>query len=430
MADESTNNDKELKNQVVKGTEDSSRVSKASGRTPDGVYHSFDVGTPKDATLYGRIPNRNKVVSLCFYKYQPKTFLAADLPKIIDYLRINETEWDNWKSGIKRDDNSILLPDVPPSVMPVADDLKIEGGYKYSTISATDAMKQGGGAILGNIRDIAKNAGSTLMSVNAAGRAIGKGINADGIGYATAAMDTTTKSGRALTVTSKIDNFGIYDADNVSYNDAKSLKLTFDFGCGGFYDGEIEVVRPIVALAAAMAPQFSDVKNNGRKHRLSLPGANPAQFYAATWGGTIGSGQDTLAAIFDGASQVGGAIGDMAGNIKEASGVAGTASAVGNGLLSISEKLVGIADDVVEATINGMEYAISAAAGITTVLFYRVGQYIAGPFQIESVNYDFDYSMVDEAGYPYKGNITFGLKNIYKPDAPDLMAQAGYIFGA
>ena len=76
-----------------------------------------------------------------------------------------------------------------------------------------------------------------------------------------------------------------------------------------------------------------------------------------------------------------------------------------------------------------MEYAIAATAGITTVLFYRIGQYIAGPFQIKSVNYDFDYSMVDEAGYPYKGTISLGLENIYKPDAKDIVAQAGYIVG-
>jgi hypothetical protein len=37
--------------------------------------------------------------------------------------------------------------------------------------------------------------------------------------------------------------------------------------------------------------------------------------------------------------------------------------------------------------------------------------------------------MVDEAGYPYKGTISLGLENIYKPDAKDIVAQAGYIVG-
>lgn len=416
----------------ITSTGNDGQIKQAKGRTPDGNYHPFQVGMPSGTNpLFGRIPNKNKVVNLCFYRYGPNSFLEGDLPKIIDYLRDHNELWDNWKKGIKNGNSNEakILPEVPPSVMPVTEDLKIEGGYSYETISATEAMKNGGGAILGNIRDMAKNAGSTLMSINAAGKAIVElGTGGDGVAMANKAMSAANDAKRQLTVTSKIDNFGIYDADNVKYTDAKSLKLTFDFGCGGFYDGEIEVVRPIIALATAMAPQFVTGADS-KKNRLALPGANPAQFYAATWGGTLGAGKDALTAIFDGASNVGNALGGMVGNIKSATGAAGTASAIGNGLLDVSSELVTIADEVVKATINGMEYAISAAAGITTVLFYRVGQYIAGPFQITSVNYDFDYSMVDEAGYPYKGNISLGLRNIYKPDAPDLIAQAGYVFG-
>ena len=203
--------------------------------------------------------------------------------------------------------------------------------------------------------------------------------------------------------------------------------MSFDFGCGGFYDGEIEVVRPIMALVAALAPHFDGINDeSGAKHRLALPGANPAQFYAATWGGTIGAGADALTSILSGAKEK-----EIAGDIKGGLGSVVDngldASTMAKGLVSESEKLVNIADKVVEATINGMEYAISAVAGITTVLFYRIGQYIAGPFQIKSVNYDFDYNMVDEAGYPYKGNITLGLENIYRPDAKDIVAQAGYV---
>lgn len=424
----------EVENNIEKitATGKDGRIKQAKGRTPDGNYHPFQVGTPSGTNpLFGRIPNKNKVVNLCFYRYGPNSFLEGDLPKIIDYLRDHNELWDNWKTGIKNGNSNEakLLPEVPPSVMPVTEDLKIEGGYSYETTSATEAMKKGGGAILGNIRDLAKNAGSSLMSINAAGTAMvefGKG--GDGIAMANKVMGVADAAQRSLTVTSKIDNFGIYDADNVKYTDAKSLKLTFDFGCGGFYDGEVEVVRPIIALATAMAPQFVTGKDS-LKNRLALPGANPAQFYAAAWGGTLGGGKKALTAIFDGAKNVGNAMGDMVGNIKSATDAAGTVSAVGNGLLDASSALVTLADEVVKATINGMEYAISAAAGITTVLFYRVGQYIAGPFQVTSVNYNFDYSMVDEAGYPYKGDISLGLRNIYKPDAPDLIAQAGYTFG-
>jgi len=409
------------------------RVSEAKGRTPDGKYHSFNIGTPKGA-YYGRIPNKNKVVNICLYQYTPNAFLAGDLPAVIESLRTDDAKWDNWKQGVKAiNGESTVLMDVPDTVLPVTDDLKIEGGFQYDTISATAAMKEGGGTILGNVKDLAQKAGSALMNVNAGARAIGaggkglaKGDYIGGINLANAAMNTTVGSGRNLTITSKIDSFNIYNSDETKYIDAKNLKLSFDFGCGGFYDGEIEVVRPIMALVAALAPHFDGSNgSSGAKHRLALPGANPAQFYAATWGGTIGGGVDALTSILTGAKEV---AGDIAGGLgKVVSGKAGGISGIANGLVSESEKLVKLADEVVEATINGMEYAIAATAGITTVLFYRIGQYIAGPFQIKSVNYDFDYSMVDEAGYPYKGTISLGLENIYKPDAKDIVAQAGYV---
>lgn len=403
------------------------RVTQAKGRTPDGIYHPFMLGTPK-GTYYGRVPNKNKVVNLYLYRYASNEFLKGDLPAVIESLRDNNKVWDNWKKGesLTVNGQKTILMDVPETVLPVTDDLKIEGGFQYGTISASEAMKNGGGSILGTVKDLANNAGSTLMSVNAGAQAIlKKGKDAGGINLAKNAMETAEKSGRSLNITSKIDNFNIYNGDETKYTDAKNLKLSFDFGCGGFYDGEIEVVRPIMALVAALAPHFDGVNSeSGAKHRLALPGANPAQFYAATWGGTIGAGADALTSILSGAKEI---AGDIAGGLKSAVKTGLDASTMAKGLVSESEKLVSIADQVVEATINGMEYAISAAAGITTVLFYRIGQYIAGPFQIKSVNYDFDYNMVDEAGYPYKGNITLGLENIYKPDAKDIIAQAGYV---
>ena len=411
------------------------KVTQAKGRTPDGMYHTFMLGTPTGA-YYGRVPNKNKVVNLYLYRYASNEFLKGDLPAVIESLRDNNKVWDNWKKGesLTVNGQKTILMDVPKTVLPVTDDLKIEGGFQYGTISASEAMKQGGGAILGTVKASAKDAGSFLMSVNAGAQAIdtgfeglAKGDYAGGISLAENAMKTTKNSGRSLNITSKIDNVNIYNGDETKYTDAKSLKLSFDFGCGGFYDGEIEVVRPIMALVAALAPHFDGINDeSGAKHRLALPGANPAQFYAATWGGTIGAGADALTSILSGAKEK-----EIAGDIKGGLGSVVDngldASTMAKGLVSESEKLVNIADKVVEATINGMEYAISAVAGITTVLFYRIGQYIAGPFQIKSVNYDFDYNMVDEAGYPYKGNITLGLENIYRPDAKDIVAQAGYV---
>lgn len=416
-------------------TGDPFKVAQAKGRTPDGMYHPFKLGTPP-GTYYGRVPNKNKVVNLHLYRYDSNEFLKGDLPAVIESLRDNNKVWDNWKKGeiLTVTGQKTILMDVPETVLPVTDDLKIEGGFQYGTISASDAMKQGGGTILGAVKAFANDKGSFLMSVNAGAQAILK-KQLGGINLAENAMKAANESGRNLNITSKIDNFNIYNGDETKYTDAKNLKLSFDFGCGGFYDGEIEVVRPIMALVAALAPHFDGVNSeSGAKHRLALPGANPAQFYAATWGGTIGAGADALTSILSGANALTSILSgdkEIAGDIK-----GGLGSVVDNGLdestmakglVSESEKLVNLADKVVEATINGMEYAISAAAGITTVLFYRIGQYIAGPFQIKSVNYDFDYSMVDEAGYPYKGNITLGLENIYRPDAKDIVAQAGYV---
>ena len=48
------------------------------------------------------------------------------------------------------------------------------------------------------------------------------------------------------------------------------------------------------------------------------------------------------------------------------------------------------------------------------------------PIVIESCSHVFDYSQVDEKGYPARGTLSIKVKYIFKPNLEDNLTQMGY----
>lgn len=395
----------------------------AYGRYPNGkpipnnkiIYTGQEI--KGSGTYFGRTPNENKIINLAFYTYGENEFLGKDLPQIIADLRKADCDkWDNWKDGLSKVINSggakTQLPAVPEKVRPELKDLTIKGGIDFEFLNAADSLKQGGGSVLGTLKEISDNVRTYSQIASAVIDATGKS-NADGT-----AASGALHSARSYDLASKFDEFNLINPAKITYKSPESISLDFSFGSAGFFDGEIEVVRPIMALINTIAPQYYGSVEDGsyRNHSIVGPAASPTQFYAAMWGATTGMAGDSLKAIVSSAKTVEKTITNVAssGNIK------GALKSISNGVGDLAEK-------VSNAVLQAQDAAVSAAAEVSVFLFYRLGQYIAGPFQITDMHYNFDYNYVDESGYPYKGTITISLKNVFKPTAVDLLYQAGYL---
>lgn len=398
-------------------------ITKARGRTARGESHDFFIGTPEPPQRYSREPNRTKIIDLCFASMDLKSFMTANMKEIIASL--TEDVWNNWRCGksmiLQGDDshkvNAAALPEVPKSVYPTLANYTIKEGINYSFLDIRESLKQGGGVILGNVRDFARKGREFGRAIKGAAnmvQEIGRGKGESDSSYAQRLAAANSKDATMYDQTSKIENLGLLQAQDLKASEMQ-FDLGFNFGCGGFYSGEIEVVRPIMALVNCIAPQ----RINDNNHFIVTPGATPSQFYAAMWGATLGAGADVLKKVFS--RETPEFLGKAKDAISNSGGVVGAIGEAGNQIAQLSESIL-------EATLLASDAATAAAAEKTTFVFFRLGQYIGGPYQVSKANYTFDYNYVDEAGFPYKGNIAIDLVPVYKPMAEDLLLQAGYYY--
>lgn len=374
------------------------------------------IGTPGKSSLYGRVPNANKVINICFYQYKNSYGLLDDINQVLQELRSDTAEWDNWKKGKPIMANSYYgyeLPEVPDNVYPEISNYNIKGGVEFNFLNVGEALKKGGGQILGTIKDVATTVRSFTDSAAALTSAASNIVQGGG---SRTAANTAISNARQYDLVSKLDEFGLLVPADTKYVSPGSIELTFTFGNAGYFDGEIEVLRPIMAMVNSIAPQFY----SGSKHRITGPVATPTQFYAAMWGATSGAAADAIKNIFNTDTLKNGmtSIGNVAQKM--------TSGNVIGGLNDAAKGIGNIAESVTEAVTDAQEAAVNAAGYYSTFLFYRLGQYIAGPFQVSSIEYNLDYSYVDESGYPYKGTVTLSIQSLFKPTAYDILASAGY----
>ena len=410
-------------------------ISEAVGWTAAGERVDYKIyKDPVGDAEPGFKVNKNKIVHLCFYKYKDKNknIINTPIENVIDSLdgSTDENYWDNWRDGkslIAGEDIGGLK--VPNSVYPVMDNLNIQGGFNIGSITATEIMNKGAGTIIEKINEIAKNAAKfgeaanfglnamdTVKNGVMGSKSIGEAI--DGANNALLNMPSTGAA-NALNkgiITSKFDSFPVANMDGLQAKAPEQVSFTFNIGCANYFDGELEVVRPIAAIENKIIPVFATgAGTDSDPNTILAPMASPAQFSAAVWGATA----TTLAGVFGTVANVASAGVDTITSAFSGGDTRAAAQNLGAELLDMGYR-------VQRNVIRAKDAAVAAIAPYTVLLFIRCGNATLGPFSIESCSHIFDYSQVDEKGYPYKGTLTLGIKTVFKPNRDDNLVQMGY----
>lgn len=270
--------------------------------------------------------------------------------------------WGNWrnKSDIAVDSRVMLYMD---------DLTKIGMTYSQNYGFAWDEVASSGP--LGKVADMAKQLQNTAIMMAAA---TGASINVD----ASTPMGTYQK----VPYIKSIDPFKV---------EPNSLTFTFNFGQAGLFSGEQEVVRPVLALAKIFVP---DSVYSG----LSVPSqATVYKNIAANMNGIVSKTLNNIetytkqfaesaAADFD--------ITDLGGSLAKIGGDAvGTAS--------------NIATNFVKDMYKTIDSGLAASMKSVKSIMLRVGRYCLPAVFPSEVSWNFDFSHVDEYGFPCKGSITF-----------------------
>jgi len=164
---------------------------------------------------------------------------------------------------------------------------------------------------------------------------------------------------------------------------SSSLKFTFQFGQAGIFSGEHEVVRPIITLARLFRPL--EAEQNYFKGPIPTPPAYLAGFL------TTLSDVGLRGIMSDSRSM--GEDGEAAGGIVRR-------------VTDIEANLIRTTETVIRTTL----------ANDSRALCIRMGRMTWGPAVVNNVDWSFDFTQVDEYGFPYQGTLTFGgLESILIP---------------
>ena len=293
----------------------------------------------------------------------------------------NKTKgWGNWRtrSGVKVDDRVTLYMD---------DLSKIGMTYSQNFGYAWDEIA-GSGAI-GKVAEMAKKIQNNAAMLAAAGDS---SMN----------VDTSTPMGKYQKVPyiKSVEPFKI---------EPSSLTFNFNFGQAGIFSGEQEVVRPILALASIFLPYQTPYKDDDSGGDwLNLAAPTQAQVYA------------NIARIMNSDNFFKSQKNALANNLK----------AMGAELkenFSISDPLGSTIDTLAAGAATASNLATQFIKGLykridlglkdsmnknSTSIILRIGRYQLPPCFPSSVSWNFDFSQVDEYGFPRGGTITFeGLQS-------------------
>lgn len=290
----------------------------------------------------------------------------------------NKTKgWGNWRSNsIKVDDRvTLYIDDLSKIGMTYSQNF----GYAWDEIA-------GSGAI-GKVADMAKK-----IQNNAAMLAAANGISMD--------VDSSTPMGKYQKVPyiKSVEPFKI---------EPSSLTFNFNFGQAGIFSGEQEVVRPILALARIFLPYQSPYKKDGTGGDwLNLAAPTQAQVYAniaSVMGNFISEQGKNLS---DKLSEMGSALKE---DFDISHPVDSTKKALGDGAAAASN----IATTFIKGLYKRIDQGLKTSMEKNSKsIILRIGRYQLPPCFPSSVSWNFDFTQVDEYGFPRGGTITFeGLQS-------------------
>lgn len=290
----------------------------------------------------------------------------------------NKTKgWGNWRNNnIKVDDRvTLYIDDLSKIGMTYSQNF----GYAWDEIA-------GSGAI-GKVADMAKK-----IQNNAAMLAAANGSSMD--------VDSSTPMGKYQKVPyiKSVEPFKI---------EPSSLTFSFNFGQAGIFSGEQEVVRPILALARIFLPYQSPYKKDGTGGDwLNLAAPTQAQVYAniaSVMGDFISEQGKNLS---DKLSEMGSALKE---DFKISHFADSTKKVLGDGAAAASN----IATTFIKGLYKRIDQGLKTSMeNNSKSIILRIGRYQLPPCFPSSVSWNFDFTQVDEYGFPRGGTITFeGLQS-------------------
>lgn len=198
---------------------------------------------------------------------------------------------------------------------------------------------------------------------------------------------------------SRWQNMPVYNPAETKGKDIGDLTFSFHFGQGQLFSGEEEVVKPILALANIFLPHFAG------GHKMTGPYMSALR----------AKGKFVEAFLTKGVTNIFNKIKSIDGETVANSG----AGVLGGFVSSIN--------DITETLYEVQDITAQSALSETSTIVGTIGGYVFGPLCPANVNWEFDFSQVDEYGYPCAGKITFGgLFPIMLLSSGDIFRRWGY----
>lgn len=272
--------------------------------------------------------------------------------------------FQSWRH-FKNEHESIDTYRVSEKIKLFLDSSKIANGYSYNLGTIQDITKSG---VFGTLQNIAEgtNQFSTLVK-----------------GYTESKQPGAQSNNFASTLEYQ-DRVNIYKNvpyfQDISTSSIDSLSFTFNWGQFGLYNCELEVVKPIFALAHCFGSSIDSY-------------------------GYIDTPFD---AKFDVTTRAYSALFKTADDEKTEAG-----STISNTLTNISNPKEGgqeSSTSSITKLTQSLNELYTNVAGQTRVraALIRIAGAVFGPVYVSDVTWEFDYSQQDRYGMPYKGKITLG----------------------
>ncbi len=272
-------------------------------------------------------------------------------------------EFQNWRSykGIYENNdtnnntNTKPIFEVSEKIKLYLDNSTIPTGYSYDLGKISDLTKSGAFSTLQNIAEGAAQFNAVKSELENANGKLGN---------------------NSFIYQSRINPLkNVPYFQNLSTSTIDSLSFTFNWGQFGLYNCELEVVKPIFALANCFGYALDE------EGYINTPFDPKFNVVTKAYTQLFSTGKSEISNALENANKV--SIGSI-GNLTK--------------------------------SLNKIYTEVAGSTDVTTALF-RIGGGVFGPAYVSEVNWEFDYSQQDEYGMPYKSKITLsGIKPLIIED--------------
>lgn len=330
---------------------------KSSVNSPNPVADSLKSvsGAPESEHVQPYI-NKFKTVDLCYSTKQASTSIRWDP---------NQIDWGNWRSW----------GNVHKAVFLQTQDMNIEMSIQENYDNLWDTVM--GNKVVSLVDSAATN---TRM-------------------FSTALGNDKLQNGEAypkyknVLVLKDISAFGL----------PNSFTFIFNYGSAGLFSCEEEVVRPIIALAKLYAPTRKN------KDDTFVEGIVPSNEYALSKAGKLIveylKNNITNNDYNQASTKTSDENNDQNSESEEVSAVKGLTNFAGSAAGKVADFLTKVQSKIYLATNDAARDILNSDRYKFVTL--RMGRLVLPSMVPQTIKWKFDFSQVDEYGFPYKGEFTF-----------------------